>query len=331
MIGGLPRGLVYEPTAQGPGNGQSFFIFFGFIATADSDLAMRMTDIDHLGDDVAGLRAAGYRVIVDLHGDKDALNLALSGSHPEAAGTVPIGVFWGSHGEDDGAIGAFDGTDVMPEQIAPEVAQKATVKLFVMSACYVGNHSARWQKALGPQALVIGWGAPITNERAVDFLTPDDSSTKDFDDLLVRHLGVQRVAADGPLTEVKELAGKHEDRLCTLLMPFDDLIEATAKRMKCPMQRGKRGEGYFIVGTPPSKDYPDKPRAQNVRVAPVGVSDMWIIVSSLVGPYSDAIDLARGIRAVTPALHLRVSISNISPPDSDFVMVETLFRRRRLD
>jgi hypothetical protein len=58
---------------------------------------------------------------------------------------------------------------------------------------------------------------------------------------------------------------------------------------------------------------------------------MWIIVSSLVGPYSDAIDLARGIRAVTPALHLRVAIGNVTPPDSDFVMVETLFRRRRLD
>jgi hypothetical protein len=330
-IAELPRGIVYEPTGQGPGNGQAFFIFFGFATTSDGDLAMRMTDIEHLGDDVAALRASGFRVIVDLHGDAASLNQALTGKHPDAGGAMPAGVFWGSHGEEDGSIQAYDGGVVTPEQLAPEIARANTVRLFVMSACLVGQHSGRWQKALGEKAQVIGWGAPITNERAIDFLTPDDASSKDFDDLLERHLGVKRVTADGPLVEVKDLAVQHENKLATLLMPFDELIDAAQARLKCPMQRGKRGEAYFTVRTPPSKDHPDKPRLQGVRVSPTGMADSFIMVSSLVGPYSDALDLPRALRLITPALHVRLAISNVSPPDQDFVLVETLFRRRRLD
>src|SRR5262245_10368738 len=37
-IGGLPRGLVFDPTGSGPGDGKAFFFFFGFVATADVDL-----------------------------------------------------------------------------------------------------------------------------------------------------------------------------------------------------------------------------------------------------------------------------------------------------
>jgi hypothetical protein len=63
----------------------------------------------------------------------------------------------------------------------------------------------------------------------------------------------------------------------------------------------------------------------------MGVGDAWILVSSLVGPYSDALDLARGLRAVAPALHVRVALAKLSNPESEFVIVETILRRRRLD
>ncbi|HEU4411521.1 MAG TPA: hypothetical protein VFS43_40120 [Polyangiaceae bacterium] len=331
FVGGLPRGLVYEPTGPGPGAGQAFFIFFGFVTSADGDAAMRMTDIEHLGDDVAALRAAGFRVVVDLQGDLAGLNAALAGTHPDAGGAPAAGVFWGSHGEEDGTIEDCQGFRIAPEQIAQDATRRGACKLFVMSACGTGQHGERWQKALGPQAAIIAWGAPITNDRAIDFLTPDDESSKDFDDLLERHLGVRRVAPDGPLVEARELARQHEDKLATLLLGFDELVEAAHKRLACPLQRGKRGEAYFTVRTPSSKERPDAPRAQTVRAAPVGMADSFLLVSSLVGPYSDALDLARGLRTVSPALHLRLAIARISPPEQDFVVVETLFRRRRLD
>lgn len=328
----LPRGLVYEPTGSGPGNGKVFFFLFGFVSTADVDAAMRMTDIDHIGDDVAALRAAGYRVVVDLHGELEVLDAALKGAHPDAGGAETAGLFWGGHGDDDGTIATHDGGWIAPEQIAPEVAQKGTVKLFVMSACYTGNHVPRWQKALGQQAQIIGWGAPITNERAIEFLVPDDANAKGFDDLLEKHLGVRRVTADGPLVEIRELAKKHEDRVATMLLSLDELAAEAVKRLKCKLEKSKAGDAYYFeVRTPPSKDYPDVKRSQVVRVSTMGVGDAWILVSSLVGPYSDALDLARGLRAVANAIHVRVALAKLSNPESEFVVVETILRRRRLD
>ena len=328
----LPRGLVYEPTGNGPGTGKAFFFLFGFISTLDTDAAMRMTDIEHIGDDVAALRAAGYRVVVDLHGDLEALNTALTGKHPDAGGARTAGLFWGGHGDTDGTIATHEGRWIAPEQIAPEVAQQGEVKLFIMSACHQGSHTSRWQKAIGPQAQIIGWGAPITNERAIEFLVPDDANAKGFDDLLEKHLGVRRVAADGPLADVKELARKHEDRVATLLLPLEELLAEAQKRLKSTLDKAKNSDAHFMeVRTPPSKDHPDVKRSQLVRVAPMGLGAAWISISSLVGPYSDALDLARALRAVSPAMHIRVALASLSAPDGEFIIVETLLRRRRLD
>jgi hypothetical protein len=327
----LPRGLVYEPTGSGPGTGKAFFFLFGFSATSDADMSMRLTDIDHIGDDVAALRAAGYRVVVDLHGDLAGLAAALANRHPDAGGAPTAGVFWGGHGSNDGTIDTFDGDEIAPEKLPSEAVTLGTVKLFVMSACHAGAHQGRWQKALGPQATVIGWGAPITNERAIQFLTPAEDSSKGFDDLLERHLGVKRVQDDGPLVEVRQLARDHEDRVAMMQLSFDELIAGVRQRFSAPLERSKSGDAYFTVRTPPSKDYPDRPRTQIVRVGPMGSGDSWILISSLVGPYSDALDLARAMRIVTPALHIRVALATVTPNDQEFVIVETLFRRRRLD
>jgi hypothetical protein len=331
-VRGLPRGLVYEPTAQGPGSGQAFFILFGFCATADVDLSMRMTEIEHLGDDVAALRAAGYRVLVDLHGDLTTLVEALLGKHPDAAGLPTAGVLWSGHGDDDGTIANHEGLWIAPEQIPPEVAQLGTVKLFVMSACFAGSHAPRWQKALGPQAQVIGWGAPITIERAIEFLVPDDSNAKGFDDLLAKHLGARRVAADGPLHEVRELAKRHEDAIATLLLTLDELACAAQARLKCKLDKSKDGTVYFFeIRTPPSKDYPNKPRSQLVSASTSGAGDAWIYVASIVGPYSDALDLARGVRLLTPSFNVRIVLKRRDPNEPELIFADMFLRRRRMD
>jgi hypothetical protein len=328
----LPRGLVYEPTGSGAGNGKVFFVLFGFVSTADVDSAMRMTDIEHLGDDVAALRAAGYRVIVDLHGDLPTLDAAFLGKYPDANGAPTAGVFWGGHGDDDGTIATHDGRWIAPEQISKEVAQRAGLKLFVMSACHAGLHAARWQKALGPEVQIIGWGAPITNQRAIDFLVPDDANAKGFDDLLEKHLGAPRVAADAPLAEVRDLARKHEERVATLLLTLDELVEEAKLRLKCRVDKGKNPGVYFLeVRTPSSKDAPDIPRSHVVRVATLGAGEAWIGISGLVGPYSDALDLARGLRAIAGATSLRLTLEKISDPPTEFLIIETIVRRRRLD
>ncbi|HEU4538752.1 MAG TPA: hypothetical protein VFS00_31750, partial [Polyangiaceae bacterium] len=327
-IAGLPRGLVYEATGAGPGSGQAFFVFFGFVAGADGDAARRLNDLEHLGDDVAALRAAGFRVVVDLHGDLEGLNAALCGTHPDAEGAAAAGVFWGCHGEEDGTIEDCEGFRIAPEQVAPEAARRGACTLFVMSAHGAGRQDERWQKALGPQAAIVARGAPARDDRASDFLTPDDASSKDFDDLLERHLGARRVGPDGPLVEASDLARRHDERPAAPPLAFDELVAAAHRRLACPLQRGKRGEAYFTVRTPPTPERPDAPRAQIVRAAPVGPADSFLLVSSLVGPHSGALDLARGLRAISPALHLRLALARITPPDQDFVVVETLFRRR---
>jgi hypothetical protein len=328
----LPRGLVYEPTGSGVGNGKAFFVLFGFVATTDADAAMRATDIDHIGDDVAALRAVGYRVIVDLHGDLELLDSVLLGKHPDAGGAVTAGVFWGGHGDADGTIGTFDGGWIAPEDLDAEVAKKGTVKLFVMSACHAGNHVPRWQKALGAQAQIIGWGAPITNARAIEFLVPDEANAKGFDDLLIKHLGAPPVTGDGPLVEVRELAKKHEERVATMLLGLDELVKEATKRLRCKCERIKNTDVYVMeVRTPPSKDNPDKPRSQLVRVTTMGAGDAFVHIMSRVGAYSDALDLARALRATAPAIHIRVAIAKLNADDSEQIIVETIVRRRRLD
>jgi hypothetical protein len=323
---------MYEPSGNGPGSGQAFFFLFGFNANADSDLVMRANEIEHIGDDVAALRAAGYRVIVDLHGDLTTLNDALLGQHPDASGLKTTGVYWSGHGDTDGTIQTHEGLWIDPEQIPPEVAKQGHVKLFVMSACDAGSHTARWQKAMGPQAQIIGWGAPITIKRAVEFLVPDEANAKGLDDLLVRHLGAKPVTADMPLMEVRELSRKHEDGLATLLLPLDELAPAAQARLKCTLEKIKDGSGYFFeVPTPPSKDYPTKARTQLVRAIGWGAGDAWIYIKSLVGPYSDALDLARGIRLLSPTFNVRMILQKGDANEPELIFVDTMVRRKRLD
>ncbi|HEX8791847.1 MAG TPA: hypothetical protein VF765_12925, partial [Polyangiaceae bacterium] len=153
-----------------------------------------------------------------------------------------------------------------------------------------------------------------------------------LDDLLAKHLGAKRVIADAPLHDIKDLARKHEDALATLLLSLDELAPAAQARLKCKMEKIKDGTGYwFEIRTPPSKDYPNTPRSQVVRVTGWGPGDAWIYLKSLVGPYSDALDLARGIRLLSPTFNVRMILQKGEANDPELIFVDMLLRRRRLD
>ncbi len=112
---------------------------------------------------------------------------AVYGTAEGVEGLVPAGVFWLAHGHDDGAIECSDGGAVQPADIDSDKVH-AGLKLVVFAACYTGSCSRTWRAALGGGPLVVGWGRPVTIDRAVDFLTPKDESDTDLDDLLRRYL-----------------------------------------------------------------------------------------------------------------------------------------------
>jgi hypothetical protein len=322
---------VYDPSGSGPGNGQSFFIFFGYKSTSETDLFMRMKEIEHLGDDVAALRAAGFRVIVELLGDLDQLDRALRCEHPFGHGTQTAGVLWSGHGHADGSIETHDGKMITPEQLSKSIPQRGTVRLFVMSACHTGKHTPRWQAAIGPGALIVGWGAPITIERAVDFLTPDDASSKDLDDLLLKHLGVRRVMDDGPLVEIKALAEAHAKRLEELDMQYEELVNKAAEWLEAHVKPGERREFYLTVRIPPQQGAPPRRRTQLVRIIPAGDQDQRIFVLSRVGPYSEAIDLPRALRSIQEVYYTRVYLSKKDPQGIELLTSESVAIKRGLD
>ncbi len=51
-----------------------------------------------------------------------------------------------------------------------------------------GLLSRTWRKQLGGRPLVVGWGRPVTIDRAVEFLTPDEETETDLDDLIARYM-----------------------------------------------------------------------------------------------------------------------------------------------
>jgi hypothetical protein len=82
---------------------------------------------------------------------------------------------------------------VLPEDVEPARVSPG-LRLMIFASCYVGSRSRTWRKALGGRPLVVGWGRPVTIDRAVEFLQPDPETETDLDDLIRRYL-----LADTPL------------------------------------------------------------------------------------------------------------------------------------
>ena len=179
--------VVHPPTASGIGDGKAFFFLFGFKRASRDDQSMLAQELAQINDDVETLCEAGYTVVVDPQSTRDDFIATVSGKGAGADGLVPAGFYWSAHGGADGSVECSDGDEIRPQDLAPE-SVSPELRLAIFGACYVGAYSRTWRRALGGRALVVGWGRPVTIERAVDFLEPDSTTTTDLDDLLRRWL-----------------------------------------------------------------------------------------------------------------------------------------------
>lgn len=179
--------VVHAPLKDGIGTGKAFFFLFGFKRASQRDQQMLKRELEQIDDDVETLRNAGYTVVLDPQGTREDFIATVKGEAEGAAGLVPAGFYWSAHGNEDGSIECCDGSTIKPADITPDTVSPG-LRLAIFGACYVGARSRTWRTALGGKALVVGWGRPVTIDRAVDFLQPDEESTTDLDDLIRRWL-----------------------------------------------------------------------------------------------------------------------------------------------
>ena len=179
--------IVHAPSKDGIGTGKAFFFLFGFKRASQRDQTMLKRELEQIDDDVETLRNAGYTVVVDPQATREDFIATVNGTGEGAAGLVPAGFYWSAHGNEDGSIECCDGGTVAPADVSADKLA-AGLRLAIFGACYVGSRSRTWRNALGGKALVVGWGRPVTIDRAVDFLQPDPETTTDLDDLIQRWL-----------------------------------------------------------------------------------------------------------------------------------------------
>lgn len=178
---------VRPPTEAGIGDGKVVYFLFGLKLDDKTDQSMLTTELQHIDDDVEALRGAGYTVVVDPQATRQDLLEALCGKGEGAVGLAPAAIYWSAHGNADGSVEACDGSSILPSEIDPATVSPA-LRLVIFSSCYVGARARTWRKALGGNPMVVGWGRPVTLERVVDFLDPDEGTSTDLDDLIRRYL-----------------------------------------------------------------------------------------------------------------------------------------------
>ncbi|MEM9070808.1 MAG: hypothetical protein AAGE52_20030 [Myxococcota bacterium] len=181
---------VLAPHKPGVGDGKVFHFLFGLKIHSPNDRRLFGEAREHINDDVEMLRNVGYTVVVDEQAVHDDFTSAIYGTAEDAPGLAPAGVFWLAHGHDDGAIETCDGGVVQPTDLDTAKVH-AGLRLVVFAACYTGSCSRTWRKALGGKPMVVGWGRPVTIDRAVEFLTPDENTETDLDDLIRRYMLVE--------------------------------------------------------------------------------------------------------------------------------------------
>ena len=191
---------IFPPLAKGIGDGRAVHFLFGFRLGSKNDQDMMAREIEHIQDDIEVLRNAGYTVVLDPQGTKREFLDAVAGKGEGAEGLVPAALYWSGHGHEDGALDCCDGALVRPSDLDPATVSPG-LRIAILAACYVGAHSRTWKKALGDRPLVVGWGRPVTIDRAVDFLDANPETETDLDDLIRRYL-----LADNPLPGEKDNA-----------------------------------------------------------------------------------------------------------------------------
>ena len=178
---------VLAPLKKGLGDGKVFHFLFGLKIHSPNDRRLFGEAREHINDDVEILRNAGYTCVIDEQAVHQDFTGAVYGEAEDVKGLKPAGVFWLAHGHDDGAIETCDGGVVSPDDIDANKVPES-LKLVVFAACYTGSCSRTWRKALGGRPMVVGWGRPVTIDRAVEFLNEDADTDTDLDDLIRRYM-----------------------------------------------------------------------------------------------------------------------------------------------
>jgi hypothetical protein len=187
---------VFAPLEAGIGDGKAFFFLFGFRMAAAMDRKMLEMELAHIDDDIEVLRKAGYTVVVDKQATRKDFLAMVKMEYPGAEKLVPAGFYWSAHGNKDGSVQACDGELITPSDL-DGVETPSGMRLAIFAACYVAARSKTWKTALGGHPLVVGWGRPVTIQRAVEFLEPSPDTETDLDDLIRRWLLVDRPLPGG--------------------------------------------------------------------------------------------------------------------------------------
>ena len=238
---------VLEPLGAGVGDGKSFLFLFGLKVHSANDRKLFDMARAHIDDDVEVLRQQGFTVVIDEEATHREMVEAFYGKGEGVDSLAPAGVFWLAHGHDDGAVETSDGGvvkpgDLDPTQVHPEL------KLVVFAACYTGSCSQTWRKALGGKPLVVGWGRPVTIDRAVDFLTADDETETDLDDLLRRYiLGSAPVPAEVEMRWSPLTSAASEGRGTDLAQRLEGTV-SILRGKALPAQ--EEGDAAFVVDVP---------------------------------------------------------------------------------
>lgn len=231
---------VHTPLAPGIGDGKAFFFLFGFKRAAKIDQGMLARELAEIDDDIEVLRQAGYTVVVDPQGTREDFIATVIGEGEGVPGLIPAGFYWSAHGHEDGGIECCDGAVVYPSDIDSSKVSPG-LRLAIFGACYVGARSVTWKNALGGWPLVVGWGRPVTIDRAVDFLHPDDETTTDLDDLIRRWLLSDEPlpSAVPPDNEILPVAATSLGRIGELterIQPIADMLGARWRELDNHLQ-----------------------------------------------------------------------------------------------
>jgi hypothetical protein len=307
-----PR-VVHPPLAAGIGSGKSFLFLFGFRTHSEIDQKMLGRELEHLDDDIAALRNAGYTVVVDPQGSRKDFFDALYGQAEGAEGLAPAGIYWSAHGLEDGSIQTCDGSVVKIDEVQP-ARVPASLRMVVLAACYVGARARSWRRQLGGRPLVVGWGQPVTIERAVEFLQPRADVPTDLDDLLARFILQEAPIppeVDAPVVEdaaSRGWLGDVPERLRTVAHRLRALwaLGPSKVMLKIPLESGRSHVvSVFLVDA----------------MEPFATGDVLLGVEAEVGELSAVVDLATLLAGRGTPGFSRVALVK-GPTDSPRIVVQ---------
>lgn len=294
--------MVHAPLGTGVGNGRSFLFLFGLKKHSPQDQEFLARETENIADDVETLRQNGFTVVVDTEATRQDFLDTVYGKGEGVENLAPAGFYWSGHGNEDGSLQASDGGQVAPADCDPEKVSPA-LRLVVLGSCYVGSKARTWRQRLGNRPLVVGWGRPVTIDRAVEFLQSHDETDTDFDDLVKRYVLDDGplpadVAPTGTLAEPASARGRRGDILSRAREAAERLGATTSEEpthvaLSVPLGEGRRHTvRLFIVDSS----------------APFSEGEPLVAAEAEIGEVSPVVDLGDLLAAAAEPGYARVAL-----------------------